>query len=169
MMICTHCQSSLMDGALVCDKCGFNLWAIDKQQTMTTKLDADTGGLKIRSGWGTATLRQRREVLVYVQRSEDPIRITPRDGFLFGRTDKVTGTFPDLDLTPFGAAEKGVSRKHAALILEDEDEDIVKIKDLGSANGTYLNGVQMTVNQERLLRDGDEIRMGSLNLHFYFA
>jgi pSer/pThr/pTyr-binding forkhead associated (FHA) protein len=40
--------------------------------------------------------------------------------------------------------------------------------DLDSTNGTYLNGVWMYPNQPRVLRDGDELMLGSLVLRFKF-
>lgn len=169
MITCTHCNASLLDGTLICDTCGFNLWSVGKNDAMTSKLSTDTDGLKIRSGWGTATLRTQRELIIYVNRIDEPVRVIPRDGFLFGRKDVATGNFPDLDLTPFGAEERGVSRKHAILRQDEKDHEMVMIADLGSANGTFLNGVRLGVNQPRLLRDGDEIRMANLKLHFYFA
>lgn len=169
MITCTHCQSSLLDGTLICDVCGFNLHAQGKDESHTNKLSTDTDGLKIRSGWGTATLRTQRELLIYVSRMDEPVRVIPRDGFMFGRKDIATGNFPDLDLTPYGAEERGVSRRHAVLRQDANDDEMVMIADLGSANGTYLNGVRLGVNQPRLLRDGDEIRMANLKLHFYFA
>ena len=169
MINCTHCQATLLDGSLICDGCGFNLWSETKNEALTSKLSTDTDGLKIRSGWGTAMLRAQREILIYINRASEPVRVTPRDGFLFGRKDVATGTFPDLDLIPFGAEERGVSRKHAVLKQAENDEEMVMIADLGSANGTFLNGVRLGVNQPRLLRDGDEIRLANLKLQFYFA
>lgn len=169
MINCGHCKARLLDGALFCDSCGFNLWAQTKTEAMTSKLNTETDGLKIRSGWGTATLRTQRELIIYVNRDDAPIRVIPRDGFLFGRKDVATGTFPDLDLIPYGAEQHGVSRKHAMLRQSETDPELVMIADLGSANGTFLNGVRLGTNQPRLLRDGDEIRMANLKLHFYFA
>jgi diguanylate cyclase (GGDEF)-like protein len=51
--------------------------------------------------------------------------------------------------------DDGVSRRHARLTLEDGD---VSIEDLGSANGTLVNGA--TVVSRRLLQDGDKISLG---------
>jgi hypothetical protein len=169
MITCLHCKASLMDGTLLCEKCGFSLINVEKHQSMTSKLNTETNGLKIRSGWGTATLRQERQLLIYVHQMAEPIRVTPKDGFLIGRKCHVTGTFPDLDLGPFEAVEKGVSRRHASLSLRDSDDDILSITDLGSANGTFLNGVRIGSNQSRIVRDGDEIRLANMKLHFYFA
>lgn len=52
------------------------------------------------------------------------------------------------------------SRHHAEIRA---GADGYRIRDLGSTNGTYLNGVAV---QEHRLRDGDEIRIGSTVLRF---
>ena len=49
-----------------------------------------------------------------------------------------------------------VSRKHCSLIKSD---DGLVIQDIGSSNGTYVNGKRV---QEASLRPGDLIRVGSL-------
>jgi pSer/pThr/pTyr-binding forkhead associated (FHA) protein len=72
---------------------------------------------------------------------------------------------PDLDLAPFGAAEQGVSRRHAAM---RRGEDTLTLVDFGSTNGTYLNGQRLIPNQPRVLRDGDEIRVARLVFHIFF-
>lgn len=51
-----------------------------------------------------------------------------------------------------------VSRRHAELILQD---DQLLVRDLGSANGTYINGRKIT---EGLARPGDEIRFDTIAL-----
>jgi pSer/pThr/pTyr-binding forkhead associated (FHA) protein len=84
---------------------------------------------------------------------------------VLGRADEVSGTSPDLDLTPYNALEKGVSRIHAAI---RRGEDTLTLVDLGSVNGTHLNGQRLVPNQPRVLRDGDEIRLGRLVVHIYF-
>ena len=51
--------------------------------------------------------------------------------------------------------DPGVSRHHARLELRD---DHYVLKDLGSANGTFVNGVRVS---ESALRAGDQIRIGN--------
>jgi len=54
-----------------------------------------------------------------------------------------------------------VSRRHARI---DADEDDVLIKDLGSANGTYVNGKRIT--RRVALTPGDRIEIGPFSLQF---
>jgi hypothetical protein len=73
-----------------------------------------------------------------------------------GRADS-KGNEPDLDLTPYGAVENGVSRLHATITYE---EDTLYIEDLNSTNGTRINGFQLIANHRYRLRDGDELEFG---------
>lgn len=60
--------------------------------------------------------------------------------------------------------EDGISRKHAK-VVRDED-GTAKIQDLGSTNGTYLNGRRVQIE---VLREGDRIRIGqSATLDFRY-
>ncbi len=52
------------------------------------------------------------------------------------------------------------SRHHASV---ERTEDGFRLKDLGSSNGTFVNG---DMNPDRLLIEGDEIRIGSVHLQF---
>ena len=81
----------------------------------------------------------------------------PKVQTVLGRADNTSTQKPDLDLTPYGALEKGVSRIHAAICRND---DTLTLVDKGSANGTHLNGQRLVPDQPRVLRDGDEIRLG---------
>jgi pSer/pThr/pTyr-binding forkhead associated (FHA) protein len=56
-------------------------------------------------------------------------------------------------------AEATISRAHAAIGFQRPEGFFVQ--DLGSTNGTLLNGVR---TQRALLADGDEIQMGKLQL-----
>jgi two-component system, cell cycle response regulator len=51
--------------------------------------------------------------------------------------------------------DEGVSRKHARVILV---KDQVIVEDLGSANGTFVNGDPV---MHHTLKDGDKVRLGS--------
>jgi pSer/pThr/pTyr-binding forkhead associated (FHA) protein len=74
-----------------------------------------------------------------------------RRSFSIARDMTVIGRREDCDLRiPLG----DVSRKHCRLI---RDGDVLKIEDLGSSNGTFLNAHRV---QEALLSPGDSIQVG---------
>lgn len=60
----------------------------------------------------------------------------------------------DLDLTPQGGYQNGVSRRHAIIRKHD---GALYVEDLRSTNGTRINGSQLTPDREYRLRDGDEL------------
>jgi pSer/pThr/pTyr-binding forkhead associated (FHA) protein len=68
---------------------------------------------------------------------------------------------PDVDLNQFSAREKGVSRRHCAITRKGK---LVYLSDLGSSNGTRLNGKRLFGDQARLLRAGDALELGKLRL-----
>lgn len=70
-----------------------------------------------------------------------------------GRADPATGHRPDVDLS----MDQAVSRRHAEIRRSGEGWRIV---DVGSTNGTIVNGAQIPRHQEVPLADGDEIRVG---------
>jgi hypothetical protein len=110
--------------------------------------------------WGTALLDDKTSIMFQVTGYQNPVTasLSPQ-GVIVGRTfGDIT---VDVDLTPFDAADKGVSRKHAGIYTE---EDMLKVVDLESTNGTYLNGSRLTPFQPRILRNGDELRLGKLVL-----
>ncbi len=69
----------------------------------------------------------------------------------------VLGRAPDATIS-FDVA--GVSRHHARIVVS---RDAVRLEDLGSKNGTYLQRKRIT---SALLSDGDEIQIGKARLTF---
>ncbi len=60
--------------------------------------------------------------------------------------------------------ERRISRHHAQISRTANGD--YELTDLGSANGTLLNGVALTPHQPALLRDGDQLTIGSIVLDF---
>ena len=84
-----------------------------------------------------------------------------------GRSDIDAPTVsPDIDFVACNAISKGVSRSHAA-IIPDTNGDLMLI-DLGSRNGTTLNGLQLEPHEPYVVKDGDEIYIGRLKMTIYF-
>lgn len=80
-----------------------------------------------------------------------------------GREDPVSGVFPEIDLTDYGADEAGVSREHARITIQGSQ---VTIEDLDSLNFTYVNQEKLRPGEPHALQDGDEIRLGRLKLTY---
>ncbi len=80
-----------------------------------------------------------------------------------GREDPGSGIFPDIDLTPYGGEEGGVSRRHAR-ILRMGDE--YYIEDLQSTNYTKLDGQRLPAHVRERLEDGSRLDFGRVPVIF---
>lgn len=67
----------------------------------------------------------------------------------------------DIDLTPYQAYEAGVSRRHAAIYIGYQ---LFTVTDLGSTNGTRVNGNTIPSFTPQELRDQDIITLGKLKI-----
>lgn len=95
------------------------------------------------------------------------LQVRVRDTLTIGRrADPLSPQAPEIDLTMHGAFASGISRNHAAILIRDER---LMIKDLGSTNGTRLNGVLCEPDKEYRLRHGDELTLGRLKMQVSFA
>jgi predicted amidophosphoribosyltransferase len=92
------------------------------------------------------------------------IPLVDQPELLIGRTDDISGIYPDVDLTPHGGEEGGVSRRHANLIHAGDSWYVV---DLDSTNGTYVNGTEIARGVQVPVQDGDRISFGDAELVFH--
>jgi pSer/pThr/pTyr-binding forkhead associated (FHA) protein len=81
--------------------------------------------------------------------------------YLIGRRDPGTNALPDVDLADWNGAASGVSREHAAIYV---GPDGVFIEDRESLNETIRNDFRLLPRQLYPLKDGDELRLGTLML-----
>jgi hypothetical protein len=166
MKNCPYCGSQNREGLLFCEECGQGLSEAISEPTLPTRQLEDTlSEFSAKATWGTASFGSTSSILVHIRDASEPVVLELLDRMILGRADRTSPRQPDIDLTPFGALEKGVSRVHAAI---ERSDDVLTLVDLGSSNGTQLNGQRLKPDQPRVLRDGDEIRFGKLVAHIYF-
>lgn len=89
------------------------------------------------------------------------LSLTVHGSAIIGRADEADGFVPAIDLTPFHARDKGVSRRHAEFILS---EGQLHLRDLGSTNGTRLNGRLLQPNRLYRLGEDDLLQLGNIYL-----
>ncbi|KXK22555.1 MAG: FHA domain-containing protein [Chloroflexi bacterium OLB15] len=168
MIICPYCACNNKEGMLYCEECGRPLNSSEPNATLPTRqLNSSSDNATVHATWGTARFDANAQIVMHVRDSTETIVLKPDQTTLVGRYDSSSTQRPDVDLTPYGALEKGVSRVHAA-IYRNEETDTLTLVDMGSANGTHLNGQRLLPDQPRVLRDGDEIRLGKMVTHIYF-
>lgn len=91
------------------------------------------------------------------------IALPAGDEVVIGREDPVSSIFPDVDLTPHGGEEGGVSREHAKIQVQNGS---YTVQDLDSTNFTFLNRKRLAAHAPEPLHDGDELRLGRVRLVF---
>lgn len=100
-----------------------------------------------------------------VESAPNPILIYPRAETSIGRRDPTSGLAPDIDLTNYAGYRMGVSRNHCIMRLREQK---LEVYDLGSSNGTMLNGERLQPHQPKVIRDGDELMLGKMVLKVIF-
>ncbi len=167
MIMCPQCRHLNREGVLFCVECAAGLSPdVGSNATIPTRrVQYDPDESSAKATWGSARFAAGTTIIVHIRQAAEPLTIEPSKRVVFGRSDKTTTVKPDVDFASYGALEKGVSRQHAALEIS---EDTLMLLDVGSSNGTFLNGQRLPPNQPRVLRDGDEVRFGKLVTHIYF-
>ena len=82
---------------------------------------------------------------------------------IVGRSDPVVGFVPDIDLKDEGDAALVVARRHVKISARSGRH---YVEDMGSANGTKLNGVRLGVGERGLLEPGDHLWLGGCVLAY---
>jgi hypothetical protein len=80
-----------------------------------------------------------------------------------GRIDPVTGIRPDVDLGSLDT-QRSVSRRHSKIVHSGNDFRVVE--EIGTMNGTFVNGTRIVTGQPVSIKDGDRIRFGLVDLTF---
>jgi CRP-like cAMP-binding protein len=86
-----------------------------------------------------------------------------RTDSLIGRYDSVTGLTPEVDLTNEDSA-RNISRRHARVVVKEGK--IFVAEEIGTMNGTFLNGEKMPNGVLTPIHDGDELTLCRLGLTF---
>jgi len=98
-----------------------------------------------------------------VEADNQEFDISGKDNVVIGREDAVSNIFPDIDLTPHGGEEGGVSRLHARIFVENGQ---YMIEDENSTNFTFLNRQRLAGKTPTPLHDSDEVKLGRVLLRF---
>jgi hypothetical protein len=162
MIICPNCQHKEMSGAIYCSKCGAQLIdmtvATHKIHTAETRQEVNRGtDRKIPppprqlQSWISLNMIESGQILPLADRNE----------FTLGRSAEGQPIVPDVDLSPYNAYANGVSRLHAVIKLI---KDQIVLVDLGSSNGTYLNGNRLSPYVETSVAHGDVVYLGKLKI-----
>jgi len=163
MIICPNCNHREVAGALFCSECGAQLVSMNRLTTQS--IGRPSGPLSEKKapplvsapnveGEGTS-------LSLYLVDSGQLLNLAGKNDFTLGRIAEGQPVIPDVDLTPYEAFSLGVSRLHASIKIVN---DKVILTDLGSSNGTRVNGQKIVPHLEYPLNHGDMIAMGKLKV-----
>lgn len=161
MILCPHCHNQELEGSLFCSECGNALrpqgdppGAAVAEANEDSSAPPAAAGLRIDSSVGTG-------VALNLINSDEILMLGNRSEFTLGRVSDGQPVRPDIDLTPYQAYEQGVSRLHASLRVQRGQVTVV---DLGSANGTRVNGKKIYPHAPHILKNGDVLTLGKLKI-----
>ncbi|GAB4508611.1 MAG: hypothetical protein OHK0046_01540 [Anaerolineae bacterium] len=114
---------------------------------------------------GTVYFGKEHQIILVIRGLVERLTISDERPITLGRSDALTRFVPDVDLTAYGALDRGVSRAHARLHVKD---DRLFVTDLASTNGTFVGGDKLEPYAPRLIGKGDELILGRLGIQVLF-
>lgn len=168
MILCPNCHNQEPNGALFCAECGTRLVAAE-MPTTTSMERSQTGMLILQARQAVAPppapplsdTPVEASVSLHLIESGAILNLVGQTEFSIGRAVEGQPILPDVDLAPYEAYAHGVSRLHAAIKLNDQR---LFITDLGSSNGTRLNGQKLMPNVDCPLNHGDVVALGKFKI-----
>lgn len=165
MIKCRFCQAIHVNNTVFCSDCGGYLLEDDARETDALDVDEigwTNGAIATAKNAPSASPSDTRPLAVRFiigdkKRAVEPVmnHVT----HILGRVDPVSNVFPEIDLSDDGHLAKSVSRRHARIIKQ---KSRVFVEDLGSINGTFVNGKRLQPYVPETLHDGDVLQLGKL-------
>lgn len=154
MIKCPACSYSNQDGSAYCEECGTKLFS---KQAQPTEPSLQSVAGKVEAAAGSAANEVVAQLAI-----EGVVFPLSRNYNSIGRRSPADGVYPDVDLTDFDH-DSYISRRHAQIIRENGQ---FFFEDLGSSNGSYLNGELMVKGSRKLLNESDLLKLGKTEVIF---
>jgi hypothetical protein len=165
MVQCPVCRVTFVANTLFCTECGLYLPKGDQLNTEPLEREQVKWGGEAPSHLHL-TDRELPEpelltlrLLVRHGDQATALRVELLKPVRLGRMDPRADIFPEVDLTDCMGQEAGVSREHACIFRRG---NIIEVEDLGSTNGTLVNGERLSPYIPEILKDGDRLQLGKL-------
>ncbi len=147
-MRCEHCGKDNPKDIKVCVNCGAKLESLNPPEATITFSPVNG---------------PEKEAIVEVKDASEETVLVVKSGSSVGQRFPIINSEITLGRDPQSDIFLGditVSRKHAKVSV---DESKVEVKDVGSLNGTYVNGKRV---EAQILKHGDELQIGKFKLIF---
>ena len=162
--VCPTCGSASPAGELFCSNCGSPLSGTAAPVAATAAPVAAAPDYdQVPAAAPAATAAPALTARLIVEADSQEFDLNGKDNIIIGREDAVSNIFPDVDLTPHGGEDGGVSRLHARIFVENGQ---YMLEDENSTNFTFLNRQKLTGKSPVVLHDNDEIKLGRVLLRF---
>lgn len=174
--VCSHMNRA---GSLVCENCGTLLDLRTESRRATRDLRDSADDLNKESHEAIQETPEKKvrgseyhdglAVHLRVAESKQPIVVSSKmleSDVVLGRRDPITEQVPEVDLDMFAGYRMGVSRRHAILKVVNK---MLVVVDLGSSNGTYLNGKRLEARSPEVVMEGDLLRLGQIIMTVQFT
>ena len=163
MIICRVCNNEEYQGSIYCSECGSQLVFLTGKKVDTLVYPSQIQGLDLDfNNTIPKNLLESRNFILYYPDGEEVLNLPDQSEFTIGRFVQGQVITPDVDLTRYNAFDNGISRLHATIRIDEEINKVFVI-DLGSANGSSVNGYDIPANSEVPLNHGDMLSLGKLN------
>lgn len=164
---CPNCGHENRAGEILCTNCSRPL--VEGVSTSTKKISEEEQA-EVNQRLGEKVLDQNNANDIFpasatlrleIVGSPMPIKVKfTKTTLTLGRRDPATGTLPDIDLAPFAGYRMGVSRRHSE--IRRNAEGFLELLDLGSSNGTFLNGQRLPPHTPYRVQNRDKMALGQI-------
>ncbi len=159
--VCPSCGTVNPAGEAFCSNCGVSLLGTPAASAMPAAPPPVAVAPDASAAPAAAPAGLTARLIVEADNQE--FDLSGKDNIVIGREDAVSNIFPDVDLTPHGGEEGGVSRLHARIFVENGQ---YMLEDENSTNFTFLNRQRLASKTPTPLHDNDEIKLGRVLLRF---
>jgi hypothetical protein len=163
---CPSCGAENPAGEAFCSNCGVSLLgapAPAAADSFAPPVAAPVEDQSVPSQAAPAAAPGALQARLIVEANNQEFDLSGKDIITIGREDAVSNIYPDVDMTPHGGEEGGVSRLHARIFVENGQ---YLLEDENSTNFTFLNRQRLAGKTPTPLHDNDEVRLGRVLLRF---
>ncbi len=100
---------------------------------------------------------------LYIEQYDTPLIVLMVTQAVIGRATPGSPNETQIDLTPYAALDKGISRQHGVF---KRTERGVTFEDMGSSNGSWINDLLLQPYKPTAIASGDRLRLGRLIIEF---